>query len=121
MQKTMFSIENFVSAGFGRFFPKTAAVRPPIPTANHFVFSAGFEVFCKIFGRLATVTGTAWQAADSDWSVRSSTPNGMAFERLKLWALVVLIYMISIYYSVLCPFLSCFPWFIFSKNSYSFQ
>jgi hypothetical protein len=32
-----------------------AAVRPQIFPANHFLFSAGFVLFCRIFGRLATV------------------------------------------------------------------
>jgi hypothetical protein len=40
---------------FGRFCPKSAAVRPPICPANQFFSTAGFELFGRIFGRLATV------------------------------------------------------------------
>jgi hypothetical protein len=40
---------------FGRFWPKTAAVQPPIFLGQQFFSGAGFELFCRIFGRLAAV------------------------------------------------------------------
>jgi hypothetical protein len=58
-QKIMIFIKYFFRPVFCRFCPKTVAVRPPIFPANHFLFSAGFELFCRIFGRLATVVSTA--------------------------------------------------------------
>jgi hypothetical protein len=48
-----FIIYFFLSV-FGRFYSKTAAANLP---ANHFNFSAGSELFCRIFGRPATVHG----------------------------------------------------------------
>jgi hypothetical protein len=40
---------------FGRHCPKSEAVRPPNLPANHLLSTAGFVLFCRIFGRLATV------------------------------------------------------------------
>jgi hypothetical protein len=44
---------------FGRFFAafvqKTVAVRPPNSPGQSLLSKAGFELFCRIFGRLATV------------------------------------------------------------------
>jgi hypothetical protein len=40
---------------FGRFCPKSSAVRPPNFPGQSFFYSAGFVLFCRIFGRLATV------------------------------------------------------------------
>jgi hypothetical protein len=45
----------YFPAGIRPLFPKSEAVRPPFFLANQFLFSAGFELFCKTFGRLATV------------------------------------------------------------------
>jgi hypothetical protein len=57
MHKNVFFIPKIIRPVFGRFCPKMAAVRPQIFPANHLLFSAGFELFCRIFGRLATVDG----------------------------------------------------------------
>jgi hypothetical protein len=40
---------------FGRFCPKSAAVRQPNLPANQLFSTVGFLLFCRIFGRLATV------------------------------------------------------------------
>jgi hypothetical protein len=56
MQKTLLFIKYFFFAGFGRFCLNPADVQPPIFPANHFIFSAGFELFCKIFGRFGDIT-----------------------------------------------------------------
>jgi hypothetical protein len=58
MLKTMIFIKYFFLSVFDRFCPKMADVRPPIFPANHFLFLAGFVLFCRIFGRLATVDAT---------------------------------------------------------------
>jgi hypothetical protein len=58
-QKPVFHTKIF----FGRFSPKTAAVRPPIFLGKQFFSTAGFELFCRIFGRLATVRPGLLQAS----------------------------------------------------------
>jgi hypothetical protein len=55
MHKNVFFIPKIIRPVFGRFCPKTAAVRPQIFPANRLLFSAGSELFCRIFGLLATV------------------------------------------------------------------
>jgi hypothetical protein len=42
MPKAMYFSKYFFRPVFGRIGSKTAAVRPPIFPANHFLFSAGF-------------------------------------------------------------------------------
>jgi hypothetical protein len=37
------------------FCPKTAAVLPPSFPANQFASAAGYEIFCRFFGRLSTI------------------------------------------------------------------
>jgi hypothetical protein len=41
---------------FGRFSPNMAGISPPIFLGKQFFSTAGFELFCRIFGRLATVS-----------------------------------------------------------------
>jgi hypothetical protein len=55
MRKHMLFLKYVFRPVFCSFYPKLAAVRPPFFPANQFLFSAGFELFCRIFGRLATV------------------------------------------------------------------
>jgi hypothetical protein len=55
MKKPIIFLKYFFRPVFYRFCPKLAAVRPLFFTAYQFLFSAGFELFCRIFGRLATV------------------------------------------------------------------
>jgi hypothetical protein len=44
-------------AGFLPLLSKIGGRTAAIFAANQFLFSAGFELFCRIFGRLATVVG----------------------------------------------------------------
>jgi hypothetical protein len=53
--KNVFFIPKMSRPIFSRFCPKTTAVRPQIFPVNHLLFSAGFELLCRIFGRVATV------------------------------------------------------------------
>jgi hypothetical protein len=52
----MFFINYFFQPVFGRFWQKKAAVQPQIFLGQPFLSGAGFELFCRIFGRLATVS-----------------------------------------------------------------
>jgi hypothetical protein len=51
----MFFIKYFFRPVFGRFWQKTAAVRLPIFLGQPLFSGVGFELFCRIFGWLATV------------------------------------------------------------------
>jgi hypothetical protein len=55
MRKNTFSLKYFFLPVFGRFCKNSAAVRPPNFSSQSFFSTAGFELFCRIFGRLATV------------------------------------------------------------------
>jgi hypothetical protein len=54
---------------FGRFWSKMAAVRQQIFLGQPFFSGAGFELFCRIFGRLATVFFTNLRIPGSDVEV----------------------------------------------------
>jgi hypothetical protein len=51
----IFFIQYIFRPVFGRFCLKSAAVRPPNFPGQSLFYSAGFVLFCRIFGRLATV------------------------------------------------------------------
>jgi hypothetical protein len=57
LKTTVFHTKKFRLV-FGRFSKKMAAVRPPIFLCKQFFSTAAFELFCRIFGRLATVEDT---------------------------------------------------------------
>jgi hypothetical protein len=67
MHKNVFFIPKIIRPVFGRFCPKTAAVRPQIFLTNHLLFSAGF---CRIFGRLTTVDGVVGGRGPTDTVAR---------------------------------------------------
>jgi hypothetical protein len=73
MQKTMFLIKYLFRPVFCRFGQKMAAIRPPIFPANLFLFSAGFELFCRIFSRLATVKKKQLTPINPAYSMKYTT------------------------------------------------
>jgi hypothetical protein len=66
-----FSYNIFCRPVFGRFCLKSAAVRPPNLHGQSFFYSAGFVLFCRIFGRLAAV-----HTADRSLIIRFGRPAG---------------------------------------------
>jgi hypothetical protein len=50
---------------FGHLCPKSAAIGLPNHSANNLFSTAGFVLFCRIYGRLATVHGRAASLTNS--------------------------------------------------------
>jgi hypothetical protein len=57
--KNQFFTPKFFSVGFRPIFPKNGGrMAANFPRQRIFFSAAGFELFCRIFGRLATVDAT---------------------------------------------------------------
>jgi hypothetical protein len=65
MHKRVFHSENYL-ASFRLLLSKNGRQTAQIFPANYLLLSAGFELFCRIFGRLATVDGVVGGRGPTD-------------------------------------------------------